>query len=106
LTIENDGARNPIGCDLMPVFAIASSALAEIFVKLFRRDLRQQEMVITMHADLVTARFHLANQIGRAFGNPAENEERRANVVAIEQVENARRVGPHAAGRTCPNRRA
>ncbi len=59
-----------------------------------------------MHADLMSARFDFANQIGRAIRNPAEHEKRRAHFVPIEQVENARRVRAHAQSRTCPSRRA
>src|SRR5687767_1727616 len=49
-----------------------------------------------MNADLVAARFDIANQIRGAISNPTENEERRANVVTVQQIEYARRIRAHA----------
>ena len=50
-------------------------------------EVRQQAVVVAVAADLVAGRVHLAHQVGQAFGDPAEEEERRLHRAAREQVE-------------------
>src|SRR4029077_204262 len=75
-----------------------------VVAELLRRELHRQDVAVAVAGGLMTARGDLVDQLGLAFGDPAQDEERRADLVLGEQAEHAARSVGHAARERLPAR--
>src|SRR5262249_47620305 len=67
-----------------------------------RRHLIHQSVPIAVAAKLVTSGGNRPYQSWKSFGNPPEHEKCRTNLMGIEDVQQALRVGDHSAWKVIP----